>query len=98
MTKAHTKLVRRKSTGKLAKIGIEPDPAIGESSPMENRIKEIRQRTLGPRGKPLTQDELAQMLDTSAAQIGRLENSKRGLRLEWIQRIAKALGVDAAEL
>lgn len=54
---------------------------------MTNRLKEIRTR------KGLTQHQLASLVNTTAQQIGRLENGSRRLTIEWINRLAKALNI-----
>ncbi|HZG33983.1 MAG TPA: helix-turn-helix transcriptional regulator, partial [Sphingopyxis sp.] len=61
---------------------------------MINSIRAVR------RAKGLTLDEVAQRCDppTTAQTIGRLETGTRTLSLGWMNRIAKALGVDAADL
>lgn len=61
---------------------------------MINSIRAVR------RAKGLTLEEVAQRCDppTTAQTIGRLETGTRTLSLGWMNRIAKALGVDAADL
>ncbi|MEQ8410784.1 MAG: helix-turn-helix transcriptional regulator [Erythrobacter sp.] len=61
---------------------------------MINRIRDIR------KAKGLTLAELAQACDppTTAQTIGRLETGMRNLSLKWMDRIAKALGVDPESL
>ena len=61
---------------------------------MINSIRTVR------RAKGLTLDEVGQRCDppTTAQTIGRLETGTRTLSLGWMNRIAKALGVDAADL
>ena len=61
---------------------------------MINSIRSVR------RAKGLTLEEVAQRCDppTTAQTIGRLETGTRTLSLGWMNRIAAALGVDAAEL
>ena len=61
---------------------------------MINSIRTVR------RAKGLTLEEVAQRCDppTTAQTIGRLETGTRTLSLGWMNRIAAALGVDAAEL
>lgn len=61
---------------------------------MINSIRTVR------RAKGLTLEEVAQRCDppTTAQTIGRLETGTRTLSLGWMNRIAKALGVEAAEL
>jgi transcriptional regulator with XRE-family HTH domain len=61
---------------------------------MINSIRTVR------RAKGLTLEEVAQRCvpPTTAQTIGRLETGTRTLSLGWMNRIAAALGVDAAEL
>src|SRR3546814_15020718 len=61
---------------------------------MINSIRTVR------RAKGLTLEEVAQRCDppTTAQTIGRLETGTRTLSLGWMNRIAGALGVEAAEL
>lgn len=61
---------------------------------MITAIREVR------RAKGLTLDEVAQRCDppTTAQTIGRLETGTRTVSVGWLNRIAKALGVDAADL
>ncbi len=61
---------------------------------MINSIRAVR------RAKGLTLEDVALRCDppTTAQTIGRLETGTRTLSLGWMNRIAKALGVDAAEL
>jgi len=58
----------------------------------ENCIKEIRKR------KNITQVELAKRLGISQGAIQKLEAGERGLDLEWIEKISKALDVKPWEL
>lgn len=58
----------------------------------ENCIKEIRKR------KNITQVELAKRLGISQGAIQKLETGERGLDLEWIEKISKALNVKPWEL
>lgn len=61
-------------------------------TPPENRIREMRQRA----GQ--TQEELAHALGTSSGQVHKLESGKLGLSLQWMVRIADALGCHARDL
>ena len=65
-----------------------------ESFAMINSIRAVR------RAKGLTLEEVGARCDppTTAQTIGRLETGTRNLSLGWMNRIAAALGVDAAEL
>lgn len=61
---------------------------------MLHRIREVR------RAKGLTLLDVAQRCSppTTAQTVGRLETGTRTLSLDWLNRIAAALGVDASEL
>jgi transcriptional regulator with XRE-family HTH domain len=61
---------------------------------MITAIREVR------RAKGLTLDEVAQRCDppTTAQTIGRLETGTRTVSVAWLNRIAGALGVEAADL
>ncbi len=61
---------------------------------MITRIREVR------KAKGLTLDDVAQRCDppTTAQTIGRLETGTRTVSVGWLNRIADALGVDAADL
>jgi len=58
----------------------------------KNRIAE-RRRAVG-----LTQVKLAELLGTTGNSISRLENGDTRLNLEWMERIAKVLGCEPADL
>lgn len=61
---------------------------------MITRIREVR------RARGLTLDEVARRCDppTTAQTIGRLETGTRTVSVGWLNRIAKALGVEAQDL
>ena len=61
---------------------------------MITRIREVR------KAKGLTLDEVAQACapPTTPQTIGRLETGTRTVSVGWLNRIARALGVDAADL
>lgn len=61
---------------------------------MITRIREVR------KAKGLTLDEVGRRCDppTTAQTIGRLETGTRTVSVGWLNRIASALGVDAAHL
>ena len=61
---------------------------------MITRIREVR------KAKGLTLDEVAQACEppTTPQTIGRLETGTRTVSVGWLNRIARALGVDAADL
>ncbi|WP_205481041.1 helix-turn-helix domain-containing protein [Sphingomonas arenae] len=61
---------------------------------MITRIREVR------KAKRMTLDDVARACEppTTAQTIGRLETGTRTVSVGWLNRIAKALGVDAADL
>lgn len=59
---------------------------------MKNRIAQIRQL----KGMSLT--EVAAAASTTKAQIQKLEKGGRRLTLDWMERIARALGVSVVDL
>ena len=59
---------------------------------MENNIRRIRQ------SKGMTLEEVAEAANTSFAQIQKLEKGERRLTIEWMSRIAGALGVRSHDL
>lgn len=59
---------------------------------IENCIKDIRKK------KGLTQVQLAQKLGISQGAIQKLETGERGLDLDWMDKIARALGCEPWEL
>ena len=61
---------------------------------MITRIREVR------RARGLTLDEVARRCDppTTAQTIGRLETGTRTVSIGWLNRIARALGVEAQDL
>ena len=61
---------------------------------MITRIREVR------RARGLTLDDVARRCDplTTAQTIGRLETGTRTVSIGWLNRIARALGVDAQDL
>src|SRR5205809_5951065 len=61
---------------------------------MITRIREVR------RSRGLTLDDVARRCDppTTAQTIGRLETGTRTVSVPWLNRIARALGVEAADL
>src|SRR6202012_804776 len=61
---------------------------------MITRIRDVR------KAKGLTLAEVAERCDppTTAQTIGRLETGTRTVSVGWLNRIAKALGVEAADL
>jgi transcriptional regulator with XRE-family HTH domain len=63
-----------------------------QAEALKNRIREIRE------ARNMSQEQLAKKMDTSGAQIDRLEKGQRKLTLEWILRLCAALDVSADEL
>lgn len=59
---------------------------------MRNRIKLYREKAC------LTQEKLAEAMDTSVAQVSRLEAGKRKLTQGWLVKLTNALGVPPALL
>ncbi len=59
---------------------------------MRIRIREAREAA------KLSQEALGALANTSGAQISRLETEERRLTVDWINRVAKALGVPALSL
>lgn len=59
---------------------------------MRNRLKEIREI------RKLSQDELAERMNTTRQQISRLERGDRRLSDVWIERATRALETSAGEL
>lgn len=57
-----------------------------------NRIRELRLAA------GLTLDQLAALANTSNQQISRLERGERKLSLEWMDRIAQALGREVHDM
>src|SRR5947209_658888 len=61
---------------------------------MITRIREVR------RARGLTLDDVARRCDppTTAQTVGRLETGTRTVSIGWLNRIARALGVEAQDL
>lgn len=59
---------------------------------MDNRIKEYR------KSRGWSQDDLARRAGTSNQMISMLERGKRGLTLQWMERIANALECPVTDL
>jgi transcriptional regulator with XRE-family HTH domain len=56
------------------------------------KIKELRE------ARGISQQQLADMVGTTNQQISHLENGKRKLTIEWLQRLARALGCSPFDL
>jgi transcriptional regulator with XRE-family HTH domain len=59
---------------------------------LDNRIRELRLAA------GLSVADLAERVGTTSATVSRLESGSRGLTLEWMRRLALAMGVRAADL
>lgn len=59
---------------------------------LPNRIRELRI------ARDWSQDQLAAACGCSKAQISDLERGNRGLDIDWMRRIARALGITPGEL
>lgn len=57
-----------------------------------NRIREVRE------ARGLSLEKLAKAVNTTKAQISRLEHGDRRLTVEWMLRLAKPLGVEPSAL
>ncbi|MFA5041226.1 MAG: helix-turn-helix transcriptional regulator [Bdellovibrionales bacterium] len=69
-------------------LGIKTGDILG----MKNRITELR------KARGLSSRALAKIVGTSPSQMGRIEKNKRGLSIEWLLRISRALDVPPNEL
>jgi phage repressor protein C with HTH and peptisase S24 domain len=58
----------------------------------QTRLREFRKRS------GLTLSALAALAGTTAAQVGKLEKGERRMTVEWMQRLAPPLGVEAKDL
>lgn len=59
---------------------------------METRIKELR------KAAGLTQEQLAEKLDTTKSMVSMLEDGKRRLNSTWIKKLSEIFGVSHAEI
>ena len=59
---------------------------------LENNIAKLRE------ARGWARPELAKRMGTSAQQVERLEKGQRGLKPEWIEKAARALGVPPADI
>lgn len=64
----------------------------GYNGAMQNNILKIRTE------KGISQQKLGELTQTSGPQINRLEKGERGLTVDWIERLAKALKVSPAAI
>jgi transcriptional regulator with XRE-family HTH domain len=67
-------------------------PLQESSNRMMNKIKDIRE------AQKLTQADLGDLMETTAATVQRLETGNRELTEKWIRRFAKALEVSPSEI
>ncbi len=65
---------------------------VGEYAMMANRIKKIRT------GKQITLEQLAELSGISTSHLSRMEAGSRGLSLENLIRVSRALGVEPEEI
>lgn len=59
---------------------------------MKNRIKELR------KSKGLSQEQLGKLVNTTKQTISQLEKGKYALTQDWMEKIAKALGVQPFQI
>ncbi len=59
---------------------------------MENQLRIAR------KARRLTQQQLAERADTTLQQISRLERGERRMTLDWVRRLARAMGCTEAEV
>ncbi|MCG8695460.1 MAG: helix-turn-helix domain-containing protein [Minwuiales bacterium] len=59
---------------------------------MENQLRIAR------KARRLTQHQLAERADTTVQQISRLERGERRMTLDWVRRLARAMGCTEAEV
>jgi transcriptional regulator with XRE-family HTH domain len=75
----------------LSKLGIPSIRKMGQNQRM-NRVREWRHR------RELSIEELARRSRTTPSQISKLERGQRRLTVEWLGRLAKALGCRSEDL
>lgn len=78
----------------MAKDKKSPVKNVEQAKVVTNRIREIRESKV-PR---MTIAALASLVNTTQAQMSRLETGERELTEDWMRRIAKALDVEPADL
>ena len=72
---------------------------VGINSPMNNEITKFSKKLKETRlKKNLSQGDVARILDVHRSYISGLERSRRNPSLLTVQKIAKALGVNAKDL
>lgn len=59
---------------------------------MTNRLKHLRKQ------RGLTQQALAELINTTHSTVGRIESGKRGLNEEWVWKLSRALDCHPGEL
>ena len=57
-----------------------------------NKLREIR------KAKKMALKDVAESANTSVQQVQRLERGERRLTVDWVKRLAQAMGVDPAEI
>jgi transcriptional regulator with XRE-family HTH domain len=65
---------------------------IGPKEPRRNFLKDWREK------RGLTQDQLAERLDTGKDQVSRWENRKRGMSAEVLEALADALNIQPYDI
>ena len=73
-------------------MGIPSSLVLGQTPGIMNRVREWRRR------KGFSIEELARRSRTTASQISKLERGERRLTVEWMTRLAKALGCRRVDL
>lgn len=74
------------------RFGARASHRVGETAPMQNRIREHRE------AKGWSQEKLAEEIGSSLQQVSRLERSERRLSDGWLAKFSKALAVKKADL
>lgn len=77
---------------KLGEDGTMDSVHSHEMAGAPNRIRELREL------RKLTQERLADQINTTHTTIGRIETGERGLSDKWVRLISGALGVHPGEL
>lgn len=59
---------------------------------MQNRIKELRKQ------RGMTQEQLAEALDTSNGMVSMLEKGERRLNTDWLEKLCSALSCSPSDI
>ena len=81
--------VQEKNVPFLARLNF---PGNGKNEGMANRIKEIR------KDRGLSQDKLADLVNTGRSTIAKLESGERRLSQDWMVRLSQALRCNITDL